>query len=57
MLIIKLLSQLTMKKHLDFDYEEQQFVITRDSFNAIVYLKLKSSAGTQRLPPKCVLLC
>ena len=32
-LITKLLSHLKMKEELDSDYDEQQFVITRDSFN------------------------
>ena len=44
------------KKGLDSSYEEQQFGITRDSFNACFFLfRVNSSAGTQRLPPKCIL--
>ena len=44
--ITKLLSHLKIKGDLDSCYEEQQFVITRDSFDAYLFnLELNSSAG------------
>ena len=55
--VLKLLSHLKIKEHLDSDYEEEQFAITRDSVNAcFFYSELNSSAGTQRLAPKCILV-
>ena len=50
-----LLSHLKIKEDLDSNYEEHQFVITRDSFKAcFFYLESNSSASAQRLPPKRV---
>ena len=42
---MKLLSHLKIKENLDSDYEEQQFVIIRDSLNGCFFiLELNSSA-------------
>ena len=38
---IKLLPHLKVKEDLEYSYEEQQFVITRDSFNACLSFKVE----------------
>ena len=62
--------QSQLKEDLDSDYEEQQFVITGDSFNAcfffcfcfvlflFIYLfRLELFMRNSKVAPKCVLLC